>query len=512
MKKSFTIFSMFLSTIVYSQTVAIMNFNDVRAKVFSNGTLFDGMYEVPSTFPNNGVHSIYTSCLWVGGLDTNNQLHLAAELFGGSNKDYFFGPVATNYSSPTYSTKYNKVWGASNMLNNYHINSYTTPGYVVPQAIANWPGNGDVANGETAVLAPYIDSNNNGTYDPINGDYPCIRGDSALFFMVNDDKLAHSGSGGTKLGIEVHGMIYCYATNDAINQIIFGHFNIYNRSANNYNSVYLGMFADMDLGYYLDDYVGCDSLLNLYYTYNADNNDENGYGLKPPAQGLAFLNHTASKCISFNGGTSYNGLPSTPTHFYQYLKGIWKDGTPLTKGGTGYGGSIPANFMFSGRPENSSGWTAVGFAMTPEDTKGVISTGPFYFPAGGKLTLDVAFPYGRDLNGNNQTSVGVLRTNTQLAKNLYNLENFCSTVTGIETTKPNHKSPLIYPNPSNGKFYINYENNINRLQVYDIVGHEILMIKNPSTNEINLSKSNKGIYFVKLHTEEGTFTNKIVVE
>lgn len=504
--------TLFCSAIVFGQTQAIINFNDVRAKVFSNGTLFDGMYEVPSTFPNNGINSIYTSNLWVGGLDTNNQLHIAAELFGGTSKDFFFGPIASNYSLSAYTTKYNKVWSIEMATIQNHINLYTTLGYVVPASIANWPGNGNVANGEAAVLAPYIDFNNNGTYDPENGDYPCIRGDFALFYMINDDKSSHSGSGGAKLGLEVHGMIYCYATNDAINQTIFGHFNFYNRSLNNYNSLYLGMFADMDLGYYLDDYVGSDSLLNMYYTYNADNDDENGYGQKPPAQGLSFLNQSASKFIAFNSGSSNNGLPSTPAHFYQYLKGIWKDGTPLTKNGTGYGGATSANFMFSGKPENNSGWTAGTSGITPDDTKGVMSTGPFYFPSGGKLTLDVALSYGRDINGNNRTSVGTLRTNSQLAKTLYDFETFCAMSTDINVEYQKAESPLLYPNPSNGKFYIANISNIHSVNVYDIIGHEILAIKDLKSNEIDLSNAPRGIYFVKLNVGNKIYTNKIIIE
>ena len=504
--------TLFCSTIFFGQSQAVINFNDVRAKIYSNGTLFDGLYEVPNAFPNNGVNSIYTSNLWVGGLDSNNQLHIAAELFGGTDKDFFYGPIASNYSISSYTTKYNKVWGAGFQQNNYHINNYTTPGYVVPQSIAIWPGNGNVANGEAAVLAPYIDVNNNGTYDPENGDYPCIRGDTALFFMVNDDKLPHSGSGGTKLGVEIHGMIYCYATNDAINQTIFGHFNIYNRSANNYNDLFLGMFADMDLGYYLDDYVGCDSLLNLYYTYNADNDDEGGYGAKPPAQGIAFLNHSISKFIAFNSGSSYNGLPTTPAHFYQYLKGIWKDGTPLTKNGTGYGGSNTANYMFSGKPENNSGWTAGTYAISPDDTKGVLSTGPFSFPSGGKLTLDVALPYGRDINGNNRTSVGTLRTNTQLARTLYNFETFCSMVTNVNPEFHKIESAQLYPNPSNGKFFIANNNNISSIEVYNLVGSKVLTINNLLSNEINLSNTPAGIYFVKLYSKGKIYTNKIIIE
>ena len=38
--------------------------------------------------------------------------------------------------------------------------------------------------------------------------------------------------------------------------------------------MYLSYWTDDDLGNANDDYVGCDTLLNLGYTYNGDNNDK----------------------------------------------------------------------------------------------------------------------------------------------------------------------------------------------------------------------------------------------
>ena len=53
--------------------------------------------------------------------------------------------------------------------------------------------------------------------------------------------------------------------------------------------MYLTYWTDDDLGFAGDDYVGCDTLLNLGYTYNGDNNDEGYYGTPPPAVGHMFV-------------------------------------------------------------------------------------------------------------------------------------------------------------------------------------------------------------------------------
>ena len=58
-----------------------------------------------------------------------------------------------------------------------------------------------------------------------------------------------------------------------------------NKSLNTITEMYLTYWADDDLGNAGDDYVGCDTLLNLGYTYNGDNDDETGYGTPPPAVG-----------------------------------------------------------------------------------------------------------------------------------------------------------------------------------------------------------------------------------
>ena len=41
--------------------------------------------------------------------------------------------------------------------------------------------------------------------------------------------------------------------------------------------------------------------------------------------------------------------PEQPSHFYNYLQSIWKDGTAMTYGGSGYsttGAGIPTRYMF----------------------------------------------------------------------------------------------------------------------------------------------------------------------
>jgi len=290
MRNIYLILLAIYSSSLTAQTSALLDTNDISTKISSNGKLFDGQFEVPK---GSGKQSIYTANMWIGGKDAGGLLHLAAQTYAQGGSDFFYGPIASNYTSAPYPSTYNKVWKIDKSTITTHIANYTSGGYVVPASIANWPANGNIANGEAAVLAPYIDVNLNNTYDPANGDYPDIRGDQSIFFMVNDAKQAHGESGGAQLGIEIHGMAYSFASSDsALNQTVFVNYKIYNRSVNIYDSVYVGAWSDMDLGDGMDDYVGSDSTLNMYYTYNADNTDGSGtagtYGTSPPSQGAIF--------------------------------------------------------------------------------------------------------------------------------------------------------------------------------------------------------------------------------
>ncbi|TAE46270.1 MAG: hypothetical protein EAZ89_20410, partial [Bacteroidetes bacterium] len=167
-----------------------------------------------------------------------------------------------------------------------------------------------------------------------------------------------------------------------------------------------------------DDYVGCDTLRGLGYAYNADNDDDGptGYGANPPSVGVDFFqgpladpndgidndkdgltdepNETISmaKFVYYNNDFSLVGNPEVAQHFYGYLTGFWKDGTPIVDNfsnggdGTGYGASSPGpgtNYMFPGNPCEGIGWTEDN-ADNPrnEDRRFLQSAGPFTLQPG----------------------------------------------------------------------------------------------------------------------------------
>jgi D-alanyl-D-alanine carboxypeptidase len=82
--------------------------------------------------------------------------------------------------------------------------------------------------------------------------------------------------------------------------------------------------------------------------------------------------------------------------------------------------------------------------------------------------------------------------------------------TGLSENNFMEDGPLLFPNPSSGKVFIDAKNQeIENIQVFSTIGQ--LVINTGSENNV-LEDLPKGIYFVKIKSNKGVFVNKLVVE
>ncbi|OFX39213.1 MAG: hypothetical protein A2W95_13850 [Bacteroidetes bacterium GWA2_40_14] len=90
------------------------------------------------------------------------------------------------------------------------------------------------------------------------------------------------------------------------------------------------------------------------------------------------------------GTAGFNGDPETGLQYYNYLKGYWKDGSRMTYGDNGYGGSVHADFLY---PDDTDicGWGTNGVPQAAwsakddkeyDDMRIVQSAGPFTLEPG----------------------------------------------------------------------------------------------------------------------------------
>jgi hypothetical protein len=81
---------------------------------------------------------------------------------------------------------------------------------------------------------------------------------------------------------------------------------------------------------------------------------------------------------------------------------------------------------------------------------------------------------------------------------------------GIEE---NFENFSMYPNPSSGKVFFNFEKNQERvLTVRDISGKVILSKVTSSNTEIDFNNYGKGIYLVNIQSENGSITEKVIIQ
>lgn len=86
------------------------------------------------------------------------------------------------------------------------------------------------------------------------------------------------------------------------------------------------------------------------------------------------------------------------------------------------------------------------------------------------------------------------------------------TVTGGTGIADNNSSFSIVPNPATDYITVDCEGrNINRVEIYNAIGERMIALNNVASGEtINISKLTAGVYFVRLTTDEGVVSRKIV--
>ena len=105
------------------------------------------------------------------------------------------------------------------------------------------------------------------------------------------------------------------------------------------------------------------------------------------------------------------------------------------------------------------------------------------------------------LYGNNK-SVGIIETS-------FVMEDENDTTNVISNYENNLK---IYPNPANDIIYIEAENEIEEVVVYDVYGRQQTTVNGQQSLSINISEFNSGIYFIRINTTNGIYVKRFIKE
>jgi hypothetical protein len=517
MKTTLTFIITVVSAVIFAQNSTVLDQNNVGTFINTNGLFFNNPngtegYVVPN---NSSTGVINSSSFWFGGIDSDNTLHLAATIYG-TNNDYFCGPISTDYTHSDYLNLYEgKFWKITKTEINNHISNYQQPSYVMPTVITEWPANGQSSLGVANDLAPYIDINNNGTYDPENGDYPNIRGDMAVYIIMNDGAEIHTETGGEKLGMEFHYMFYQFSSNDYKNNMTFINLKVINRSVNTYSDFKVGYYVDHDIGYGIDDYVGCSPIDNLMFGYNSGSIDGEstiggGFGNNPPALGVKLLNHNLDIFSNVTPNIFQPG-PVTAAEYWNLMNAKWHSGLPFTYGGSGINGTFPTNYMYPGSLTNSTEWSQVSENSTIAFSRMLGITEAYTIHPNQSICYDYAILYNSSGGTNIDNAVGLTTLSTQVQSFFDNQTDYNCQNIGLGTMESKISNFEMYPNPSIGELNLS-SNSIFDVTIYSINGE--VVYSNSGVNftlKLNLNVSN-GIYFVKVTQDNSTFTQKLIIK
>lgn len=521
------------------QTQNSLDINDIKAGFTNIGTLFNAtdqvwdflgrpVFDVPSI---GCAKPMYASALWIGGMH-DTSLHLAVEQYGYTG-NFLPGPIDTvtmKYDSVA-SQAYNRIWKVSR----FHIDefraNYNKPGYVIPADILEWPAHGK--NNFSRNLAPFVDVDKNGVYEPHKGDYPRIKGDQMLWCVFNDlgsrvDTIVKT------MGVEIHASYYAYHCGDyavddsgyIMNRTIFCDYQVINKSKNDYNNVCIGMLNDVDIGNYADDYVACYVPENAGYGYNGDANDEGrwGFGYNPPVMICKFLNRKMSSFVSSsNSFDPIIGSPRLGGHYYNYMNGRWMNGVCIKYGGNGVNGSICTPYMYdngsnpvtAGNPK----WNELTTGNMPGDRRFVMSAQSPALKADSTMNLEFAYIMvykpGVDLFTHfNEQPLQAMRQ----VQNWYDKHSFPSCAqkeTYIDPVNLPQAGMNVYPNPASDDLFVELSESIHALsgmEVIDLMGKQVAYVAEPTQDKfiIHLGELPQGIYFARILSDNGWITRKFV--
>jgi hypothetical protein len=506
------------------------------------------------TFPKGTAGSIYTEGVVWGGLVNDSANPLVR--VGGST--YFPGnfPLTRLYRVRPY---FDKIDLRDDASSTFRVRVDQVTDSMIAQVYNQYKKNWNGWPGDKG--APFNDINKNGIYEPTI-DVPGIPGASQTIWISYDDRNSITAYGSPPAGLEVQETYWAYSDDSTQSNVIYKNVKIIykglstSQQGSRIDSMYVAEFSDVDDGGYTDDYVGCDTSLNLGYVYNSRDSDQyySHFSLAPPAVGYTFLQGVAEKTgnmsdsaiVNFKWRKGYKFFNSVPmTGYIPFTDGsYYSDPAGQSYTGTlqyynlmrGYAPQpqYPANdpfldqygkpiknrnvYIYSGDPVTKTGWND-GSDAGPGSRRMDLVSGPFYLNLGDTAEVTMALVGGVGLD--NISCISNLRYNARYAIASYNY--FVQQMTegqNISAKFPQQAQNNLpghyilsqnYPNPFNPTTTVEYnlpKDAFVKLVVYDILGREIKTLvdenKAAGSYKVLFDSSNlpSGVYFCRI-----TFTN-----
>lgn len=531
-----------------AQSGVDLDANNITARIWTNGILFNEAQFLFNPNPNvpSNPSTIFSASLWMAGVDPAGNLRLHCPDYGQGSAA---GPLtADGLTSSTDCANWDRLFVVKgNDVATFLAdlpNLAANPATALAQykGIMGWPGIGNPyfdglwgynLPSSSQALAPFFDQDNDGLYDPLKGDYPVVslQGKAPFVPGLLVWCVYNNTNTGSISPMETQLTAWQFDCPDqtALHNTLFtSHKTIY-RGAEPLDSCFAGIWVDFDLGCYSDDYVGSNPGLHSFFAYNQDATDgspgtfcDGGvttFANNPPVQSVTLLNRNLDKFMYYN--TAGVGAPQQattdpdhPIEYYNYLNGRWKDGTPLTQGGSGYNpaSSIPADHAFPATPSDPNGWSMCSANISFGDRKalginkvGTMSPGAVMeFNTAWTVHPDVDLPCGI---GNTFSEVELVRAAYEAG-----FSTACLPLSNVVTLPASAID--IFPNPGAGAFTVEFGKlSVREIRVFSPDGKLMEILRNIPADRagVVLDVASSGVYTVQVLTEQGVVAKKIAV-
>ncbi|MCO6486981.1 MAG: T9SS type A sorting domain-containing protein [Phaeodactylibacter sp.] len=551
--------------------VAIINTNNIRASVYSNGRLFwtgsGGHFEMLE----EGVSPILLGGLWLGAVDGAGNLRISCQLYDDGKVESQFQPgtIKTLYPRPEIDTNLNRIWRVSRKEIIAHQVDFGADGRIdsIIPAIYSWPGRGnphslkyngfEIFDGYE-ILAPFEDWDGDGAYNPDKGDYPrlAVRGhrftqpDEMAWWAFNDLMERENPWLYDPLLVEVHCQAFVFncrkEEEEVMNNSLFLHYTLINKSLEPLDSIRVGMFLDFAIGCPDDDYIGVLPENGTVYAYNSGHED--GPCGHPPANLLvsstlfddlyvtdaprntppdtvftSAFDRIMPLQLQEETGLPNNAFPVAGLEYYRYLTGSWRDGNPLTYGGSGYNtGGMPIAFPFTGFPTAEGDWNEKNAGRTPGRRRALASAGHFRLNPEGVNSFTIGITaqncWGCHPEGSAESFSRAFHEIREIDLWMRRdwLVDFPCTQSKIEIERPPPFSPMLtlFPNPAKNRLTVHVENApAYWYRVYN--AHGQLMLKRDNPEPVSFLETTnwlKGVYFLQVRAGGETISQSFVIE
>ena len=414
---------------------AIVNFNDRLNAENANWLAPNNPYLKTSM--------IYTSQIILCGENANQKLGCSSYLY---NYDYLPGPYFSLKDAPNTKeiAEFNKVWATNKTDILAHKTDFSTDKKIDKKltSIYSWPGRGNphfesynqfkikVAN---YPLAPFHDEDQDGIYDPDQGDYPWI---DPINKDVPPDQLLwtmfHSDAPNLIAEFGITSYVYYCPENDFLHNTAFHSISVSHKDEafGNLTKAYLGVFTDNDLGCYADDYIGCLPQKNMSFWYNMDALDGDSIGncinnivsykKNIPAGSLLFLNRKLDALTPFfnQGIANFPDLITPNKNSFEYfnvMQGLTRNGKQVINPTT----NQPSSHWFSGNPNDKNQWSMRTENLPEIDSRFLSSNSINTLDLNKTVRLDFAYSFHHHKDSNHIQNVNLAIQNCDKIQSIY---------------------------------------------------------------------------------------------